>query len=285
MTVSISIDGNSLRILNASGKKVDKWDNVSFDSHLVKDGLITDAAQMGQTIKEALKERHLSTKNVRWSLPSIGSASQIVTLPQGSKAKTEVLVQREARRTLSVSPETSYLNWQLLPKVGTEQQAYVVASPRELIRTLLETCKIAGVSIGSIDLKALALARAVGQENAIIADGEANSVEIIIMLGSIPSLMRGVWIREKDLDTGRVSALLLQQLASTIEYHNDMSRSTPLPSDVPVYLTGEAALNPELAQRVNTLSSRTVASLEPPLTYPEHFPLSLYMTNIGLTLK
>ena len=97
--------------------------------------------------------------------------------------------------------------------------------------------------------------------------------------------MRGIWLREKDLDAGRVAALLLQQLASTIEYYNDMNRASPLPTDVPVYLTGEAALNPELAQRVSTLSSRTVAPLKPPLTYPENFPVALYMTNIGLILK
>ena len=285
MTVAITIDGNSLRIVSASGKKIDKWDGVSFDPHLVKEGLIADAARMGQVIKEALKERKLSTKNVRWSLPSIGSTSQVVTLPKDSKAKLEVAVQREARRALSVSPETSYLYWQVLPKVGAEQQVYIVAVPKESVRALMQACKIAGVTIDSIDLKALALARALGQKDAIIADGEINSVEIVIMLGSMPSLMRGIWLREKDLDAGRVTALLLQQLASTIEYYNDMNRSSPLPTDMPVYLTGEAALNPELAQRVSTLSSRTVAPLKPPLSYPDHFPVALYMTNIGLILK
>ncbi len=285
MTVAITIDGNSLRIVNASGKKIDKWDSVSFDQHLMKEGFIADTARMGETIKEALKERQLSTRNVRWSLPSIGSVSQVVTLPQESKAKLEVVVQREARRALSVSPETSYLYWQELPRAGEERRVYIVAVPKEPVRALIQACKVAGVTIHSIDLKALALARALGQKDAIIADGEMNSVEIVIMLGSMPGLMRGIWLREKDLDAGRVTALLLQQLASTIEYYNDMNRSSPLPADVPVYLTGEAALNSELAQRVSTLSSRTVAPLAPPMSYPEHFPAALYMTNIGLILK
>jgi len=134
-------------------------------------------------------------------------------------------------------------------------------------------------------LESLALARAVSQKDAIIAHGEMNAVEIVIMVDSIPSLMRGIWLREKDLDAGRVTALLLQQVASTVEYYNDMNRSNPLPSDIPIYLTGEVALDAELAQRVSTLSGRTVAPLEPPLSYPAHFPVSLYMINLGLLLK
>ena len=38
---------------------------------------------------------------------------------------------------------------------------------------------------------ALALARAVNQKDAIIAHGEMNSVEMVIMLDSVPGLMRG----------------------------------------------------------------------------------------------
>jgi len=64
-----------------------------------------------------------------------------------------------------------------------------------------------------------------------------------------------------------------------------MNRSNPLPASVPIYLTGEVALNPELAQRVGALSGRTVAPVESPLSCPAHFPVALYMTNIGLILK
>jgi hypothetical protein len=285
MTVTLSIDGNSLRIVRSSGRKVDKWDTVSLDPQLVREGLITDTVRMAEIVKQALNERKLSKRNIRWSLSSIGSSSQIIALPQKGKANLEATVQREARRILSVSPETNYLYWQQLPKAGTEQRVYAVAIPKESVQGLIEMCRNARVTIGSIDLKSLALARAINQKNAIIAHGEVNSVEMVIMLDSLPILIRGIWLREKDLDTGRASALLLQQLASTIEYYNDMNRTSPLPADVPIYLTGEMALDVELAQRASTLSGRTVAPLEPPLSYPDHFPVALYMVNVGLILK
>ena len=268
MTVSLSIEGNSLRIISSSGKKIDKWDSVSFSPELVREGVITDTTGMAQIIRETLKERKLSTKNVRWALPSIGSTSQIITLPQVGKASLEATIQREARRALSVSPETTYLGWQLLPGAGTQQRVYAVAVPKDSLQGLIETCQIAGVTVEKIDLKSLALARAIDQKDAIIAHGEVNSVEMIIMIDSLPGLMRGIWLREKDLDAGRLTALLLQQLASTIEYYNDMNRSQPLPTSVPIYLTGEAALNPELSQRVSAISGRTIAPLKPPLSYP-----------------
>jgi len=285
MTVSVSIDGNSLRIVSSSGKKIDKWDSVDFEPKLMREGSIVDTAAMGKVLKEALTERKLSTNNVRWALPSVGISSQVLTLPQVKKGSLEATIQREARKVLSVSPETSHLYWQMLPDTESERRVYAVAIPREMIQSLIQTCQGAGVTIGSIDLKSLALARAVNQKDAIIAHGETNSVEMVIMLDSVPSLMRGIWLREKDLDTGRLTALLLQQLASTMEYYNDMNRTNPLSSSVAIYLTGEATLNPELAQRVSTLSGRTVAPLEPPVSYPAHFPVALYMANLGLILK
>jgi hypothetical protein len=285
MTVSLSIDGNDLRITSSSGKKIDRWDSIGLPPQLLREGLITDTTRMAQFIKETLNERKLSTKRVRWALPSIGSTSQIITLPQAGKGNLTVTIEREARRALSVSPETSYLYWQLLPGTGTQHRAYAVAVPKELTETLIRTCQIAGVTIENIELKSLALSRAINQKDAILTHGEVNSVEMVIMIDSLPTLMRGVWLREKDMDAGRVTALLLQQLASTIEYYNDMNRSSPLPANVPIYLTGESALNPQLAQRVSALSGRTVAPLEPPLSYPPNFPVALYMANIGLILK
>ncbi|MFC1892962.1 type IV pilus biogenesis protein PilM [Chloroflexota bacterium] len=285
MTVSLSFDGNSLRVVTAKGKKVEKWDSVSFDPSLFKEGVITDAARMAPIIKQALSEKKLSTKNVRWSLPSIGSSSQVLTLPKGGKTSLELTVQREARRVLSVSPESSHLYWQQLPGSNTEQRVYVVAIPKESVQTLISTCQLAGVTIGSIDLRSLALARAINQKDAVIAHGEVNSVEMVIVLDSVPILTRGIWLREKNLDTGKVAALFLQQIAGTMDYYNDINRSNPLPSDVPIYLTGEIALDPDLAQRVSTLSGRTVADLEPPLSYPPNFPVAFYMSNIGIILK
>jgi hypothetical protein len=285
MTVSISLDGASIRIVGASGKKIEKWDSVSLDPQLVREGIITDTKAMAEVIKQALAERKLSAKNVRWAIPCIGASAQVVTLPEAGKMKLEALVEREVRKVLSVSPETSYLNWQMLPDSGSARQVYAVAIPRELIENLIQTCQLAGVTISSIDLRTLALGRAITQKDAIIAYGDMNAVEILVMLDSLPGLMRGVWLRERDLDADRVTALLLQQLASTIEYYNDMNRSAPLPTTVPVYLTGEATLSPDIAQRVGTLSGRTVGELQPPFTYPEHFPAALYMVNLGLLLK
>jgi Tfp pilus assembly PilM family ATPase len=285
MTVSLSFDGTNIRIVGSSGKKIEKWDSVSFDSKLLREGSITDTRGMAQVIKQALSERKLTTKNVRWALSSIGSSSQIITIPQAEKVKLETLVEREARKTLSVSPETSYLHWQLLPDTGSARKVYAVAIPREPVQLLIQACQLAGVTIESIDLKTLALGRAVNQKDAIIAHGEMNAVEMVIMLDSVPALTRGIWLREKDLDTGRVTALLLQQLASTIEYYNDMNRSATLSTDIPIYLTGETTLNPDLAERVRSLSGRPVGNLEPPLSYPEHFPTPLYMANLGLILK
>ena len=50
MTVALSIDGNGLRIVKSSGRKVEKWDTVGLEPQLIKEGLITDTARMSEII-------------------------------------------------------------------------------------------------------------------------------------------------------------------------------------------------------------------------------------------
>ena len=71
MSIALSIEGNSLRIVSYSGKKVEQWSSTSFEPGLVKECVITDIPGMARIIKQAVSEGKFSTKNARCSLSSI----------------------------------------------------------------------------------------------------------------------------------------------------------------------------------------------------------------------
>jgi hypothetical protein len=64
-----------------------------------------------------------------------------------------------------------------------------------------------------------------------------------------------------------------------------MHRDAPLSPDLPIFLTGELALDHILSRKVADAAKRPVSALEPPIAAPENFPIAQYMTGIGLMLR
>ena len=188
---------------------------------------------------------------------------------------------------MTVSVETSYLTWQNIPgnPIELKDQVYVLATPKEPLIAMVEAIQAAGIKPRVVDLKPLALARAVNEKDAIVVSGESNSVELAIVVDDIPRMVRSVYLGGEMVDTDKVGSYLQEELNRSIAFYNDQNRATPLDTDVPVYLAGEVAGSPGLADSVANLTGRKVAQLEPPLKYPAGFPVAEYLVNIGLVLK
>ena len=283
--ISLSIEGITLRILSFDGGKIERWASVPFNPIFLVNGFVADPIGLGQVIRIALIEREFGKGRLVTALPGLGSVSRVLNVPRVDKGRLGGVVDREARRVMSISPETSHLVWQALPGKAVQQQVYVLATPKEPLYSLVEAIKVAGITPKIVDLKPLALARAVNQQNAIIANGESNSIELAIIVDDIPRMVRSVYLGAEVMNRERVAIQLAEELSRSISYYNDSNRANPLDRDIPIYLTGEAAEDPRLAIMVSDLAKRRVAPLEPALKLPPDFPLAQYMVNIGLVLK
>ena len=78
----------------------------------------------------------------------------------------------------------------------------------------------------------------------------------------------------------------LDEFQSAMEYYGDRNPGIPIPQSTPVYLTGgHPQLNLEFARTLEGNLNRNLFFPDPPLDYPENFPLLQYMVNVGLALK
>jgi hypothetical protein len=186
---------------------------------------------------------------------------------------------------MTVSEEDNYFHWQVLPTTTAQTRVFVLAVPKEPLSALLRALNQANIRPKNVDLKPLALMRAVNQRDAIIANCESNSMELVIVSDDVPVLIRSVFLGEgvvtQDYAVGRIS----DELGRTIVTYNEINKEHPLDPNVPIYLTGAAAAGVPFALNVAALTGRTVQPLEAPLHAPEDFPLAEYMVNLGLILK
>ncbi|MFA5374579.1 MAG: pilus assembly protein PilM [Dehalococcoidia bacterium] len=285
--LAVTIEGTDIRLLSYHNQSVESWKSVSFDAHLLKMGQVADPEGLGEVIKKAITGIETNRCYVICALPGLRSVSRIITIPNVGKKELDAVVPREVRRTMTVSEEDNYFHWQILPSETetTQTHVFLLAVPKEPMSLLLRAFSHAGLNPSNIDLKPLALMRAINQKDAIIANCEGNSMELVIVSNDIPVLIRSVFLGEgvinQDFAVGRIS----DELGRTIVTYNEINKEHPLDQNIPVYLTGSAAAGVPFALNVAALTGRTVQPLESPIPLPADLPIAEYMVNIGLLLK
>ncbi|MEA3460003.1 MAG: pilus assembly protein PilM [Chloroflexota bacterium] len=283
-TVTLNIECDSIRLLVVKGKEVQKWGNLELEPGLVEEGLIVNPAAVGLGIKSLLTSQGASGKGVVISLTGLRAIPRFLDLPDMPQHQLEEAIKREAKREMPLSLDDLYLSWQVTSKVGDKQHIYLLGVPRNMVDAHIRALQAAGARPLAMDIKPLSLTRAVNKEKAIIADLEADTLDVIVVVDCIPAIMRSFALR-RELSPSEKVDRLADELMRTVDFYNNSRTESPLGSTTTVYvmgaLMGERPLRNSLAKRID----RPIEVPEPPLEWPAHFPIAQYMVNIGLALK
>jgi hypothetical protein len=286
--MAFTVESMALRILVFTGKKIESWYSVPLEARMVREGLIAKAEYVGSIMSVALKENEIPRRGAVTAIPSSGSSVQMVSLPGVKKSKLKEMVGRELRRTMPGAEERDYIYWQLLPEKRfqkKQQQVYSLTVPKGNISTLVEACQAGGVTLRGLELKPFALLRAIGCDSGIIVHAEMDNTEIVIVDKGFPALFRAVPV--KDVEAGPEAAAmgLMRELPFTIDYFYRTTPDCELSHDAPVYLSGELALDPNLAMQITETTGREVVGAEPAVECPLNFPSAQFLTSVGLMLR
>jgi len=286
--MALTIEGLSLRILTFSGKKIEGWYNIPLNANFMKDGLVTAPQDVGKVMAEAIQEKGVPRSGVLAALPSMGAASQVLTLPKVKGNKLEEMVVREVKRLMPGATEVDYIYWQPIANgvtSGQKQSVYALAVPRSNVINMVETCSTAGIKLKGLELRPFALARAVNCKSGIIIHGEVDSIEIVIVDKSFPGLFRNIPVKDANPNPEAAWQHLTRELPFTLDYYGRSHHDSSITAETAVYLSGGLALDPEMSLKLSQATGRKVERVEPPPGCPENFPLEQYLVNVGLMLK
>lgn len=283
-TTAVSIEGEDIRILVTRGNSVVSWQDVRLEPGLVKEGVIADPEGVGAALKALLDSQSVSGGRLIASVTGFRSLARVLDLP---KMKPELLaeaVTREAKREMPVPMEDVYLSWQPLAPDDGHQPVFALGVPRDILDPLLKAMTAAKRHPSAIDTKPLALARAANCDEAIIADIEPDSADIVVVTRGVPVIMRTVVERAGEPSGDERVERFCEEVARTVKFYNDTHRQEPLEPSTPIFLTGSLALSVTV-ESLEALSQYRVEPLSPPLDYPPDLPVHTYAVNIGLALK
>lgn len=216
------------------------------------------------------------------SLSGMYAMSRVLSLPP--KPQQEVLREAHQLARESIPLEELRVEWELLPADETGQEMLVLGVPSAALSAQVALLRSAGLKPRAVEVKGIALARAVNRERAIIVNMESSSADLVLVMNGVPRLMRTLH-QASELSPERRTAALARAVEQTVGYHNANSPARPITEDVPIFVVGTLAEDPAVAQ---LLADHLPYPLEPfvsPLEMPPHLPAARYAASIGLALR
>jgi len=283
--ITLHVESDSVRLLVVKGERITDWGVEPLEPGLVSDGVVADPQAVGMHVRSVLASHQSRSGKLVASLTGQGSVSRILSFPQMSPSLMTEAITREMKRQMPVSLDEMHVSWQVIGGENGHLRVFVLGVPRDALRPQVEALNHSGRKLRSMDIKPLSLVRGVGRHDALIADLEPESIDIIVVRGGIPDTVRTVSLGSREGETEDKVRQLGEELARTVKFYTDTHREAPLPPSTPVCLTGSLAGRVASSGVVETSVAYPVEPLSPPLECPPDLPVATFMVNIGLALK
>jgi Tfp pilus assembly PilM family ATPase len=284
-TVSLDFEGRDIRLLVSTPRRVLRWASVTLPPELMDHGLIQAPDRVGQGLARMLASQKAPRRRVISSTTGFRSVSRTLTMPAVKPSLLDEAVQRKIRQEMPLSADETYSSWQVIGREDGTIRVFALVLPRLVIDRQMEAMRAARLRPRTMDLRPLALVRAVNQDEAIIADFEEQSFGVVIVSHGIPEIIRSVSQPDESVDVKEKLDRLVLELTRTIQFFNDSHRDHPVRTDTPIYVSGSAFESTGMRKVLAERAARPVELPQPPLRLPKDFPLATYCTCLGLAIK
>jgi hypothetical protein len=283
MYITLNISNTGIRLLGMAGKRVAAWGETKLAAGMVKDGLILQPAAVGESIGVLCRENKIpnGTKVIA-CLTGMSFTYRFFTLPKMKPSLEEEAVFRAAKKEIPLPMDELYVAWQAVATRPNERDYFVTGVARNIVDALCLTLESASLEPYILDLKSLALARAIGRGDSLILSLEPDYFDIVLVTKGLPVIQHTVsprWEGGTPEDNGRQ---LIDELLKIIGFYNSGHPRQPFRTDAPLLLTGTLSTIPEIEQLIRSEVEYPVEPLKPSLPYPEGLPVAAYAANLGL---
>lgn len=283
--VTLNVEGDSVRLLTVKGRQVTDWGLEPLEPGLVHEGVIADPQAVGAHIRSLLTSHRIGNRKLVASLTGQRSVPRILDLPETNSQLLQAMLPREMKRELPVPLEEMRLSYQVIGSENGHCRVFALGVPRDVLGPQLKAIELSGRKPRSMDIKPLALVRAVGLSDALIADLEPESIDVIVVRDGIPATIRTVGLQPQASETEDKIRRLGEELTRTVKFYNDTHPEEPLARSTPLCLTGSLAEEVALSGVAEASVGLTREPLAPSLGCPPDLPVATFMVNIGLALK
>ena len=298
LVTTVDLDATSVRILQTNGQRVERWATarVYSSTPAPADGDEPSETGLGgrpapgptpptdsevaSVVRGLVQSSGMKKGEVIASISGLYSVARLLSVPRSAGSGTPNVAQVVRD---SVASEDLRLRWQLMEPKDELHRVLVIGAPMDIVEHQVELLSGADLRPSTLETKGMALARAVGRPNALIAHVERTSVHIVLVAEGIPQVMR-TQPTPSSASTEERADHVAQALSQTARFH-DTRHEDGLPPDTPLFIVGPEAADPVLLESVRAQVDYAYQEFRPDLEYPPSLPVWEYAVNLGLALR
>ncbi len=283
--VTLLIEQDVVRMVGVLAGRVTRWGSAPLPRNALRDGYVGNEAALAQVLERLWVsqggQKPVPRDNIVLGIPAQHALYKVASL-QGEEQRLPAMNER-ARELL---PEPNlYRAWQVVG--GKENPAlFVVATPADLVDGYVAALQRAGLGVSAVDIKTLALIRAVACQQTVIVDGEREQGSVIIvnealLHKAVFPILDAPLLHSPEEKITRLTDALAQAIA---QFNRDFP-TYALHAATPIFLTGSLADHPLLRDSVQELLGHPIGRVAAPVVVPPDMPLAQFAANLGLSQK
>jgi type IV pilus assembly protein PilM len=282
-TITLDVSSTAVRLLLVNGRRVEKWASAPIEPGLIEDGLIIDPPAFGAKVRRLMASSGIQGSKIVASVSGAYSVFRVLNLPEMDNRRNDDAVLEAAAGLMPVPVEELYISCQVVSDGELAEKAFVVGMPRNIVDAEIQALRGAGVNPHILNLKGLALSKLVDGQQAIIVNMEEDSIDIVLMSGGFPQIVRTVAARHNSNVEDRIDHLARTLWQTDSFLGSRQVRRSP-DTDTPLFLAGPLADDPDVVDGVQSVTGHAVAPLAIPVEYPGSMSVSRYAVNVGLAV-
>jgi len=284
--VTLDISSTTIRLMETRAGVIKRWADSPIEPSEIEWGAVSGEPGLGRMVKQLMASSGIRANKITTSISGLYTVSRILPMSNLPPAPTtEEAILEISRAVMPLSQDKLYFAWQTIGAEEGERQALLVGVPRDALDNELRALKAVGINPQVVELKTMALTRAVNKEQALILNIEPSSFDIIIVVNGVPEIMRTIPWQQDNLTIEDTVEHLAVTLEMTVDFYNSHHLETPLDPATPLFITGQMSTEPALMEKMQDRLDYPVEPLAPPLECPAYLPVSQYAVNIGLALR
>ncbi|GAI58801.1 unnamed protein product, partial [marine sediment metagenome] len=198
--VTLDIDSATIKLLETGKGTVRKWASISLEPDKVAGAEVSEQPALGTMVKRLMASSGIKANKVLASFSGLYSLSRILSVPNPPPGVTfQESVLEMAREIMPLSEDKLYLSWQTIAADEGARQVLLVGVPRDVLDGEVQSLRAVGINPRVLELRAMALTRAVNKEQALILNIEHTSFDVVVVVNGIPEIMRPVAWQPGDL--------------------------------------------------------------------------------------
>ena len=289
-TIGLLVEETALRLVGVAGERVVRWGSAPIPPGVVVRSQVRQPDALCGAV-QGLFDAHKAPRNrIILGITGIGTASRLLPLPPDSSLPDSDTIRDAVARLMPT--DGRHLAWQTVEQNG-QRAVYVLVTPQVSLGTHLDALAAADIAPVAVDLKPLALVRAVGQRNAVVADLEHTLLTLAIVDGAIPQSVRVLPLDFPSVSRAEDKVIrLIDELQRLIDQRNrevtqqgDGQAGTRIHAAMPIWVSGTLANHALLRAAIRDGLEHPCTVAPAPLDCPPELPVAQYLACLGLVMK